>query len=105
MTLAVCIMLLVACVIVSKKVFAKVKLQEEPLIGLSSTFKTEKDENMKTRSGMERKRSCGRRGPDGLPGKEDCFDWENKMMYCSTILMTTKGLRICAMEFCLAEGR
>ena len=43
MTLAVCIMLLVACVIVSKKVFAKVKLQEEPLIGLSSTFKPEKE--------------------------------------------------------------
>ena len=44
MTLVVCLMLLVGCVIVSKKVFAKVKLQEEPLIGLSSTLKTEKDE-------------------------------------------------------------
>lgn len=43
-TLPICIVLLVACVIVSKKVFAKVKLQDEPLIGLSSTLKTEKDE-------------------------------------------------------------
>lgn len=50
MTLVVCIMLLVACVIVSKKVFAKVKLQEEPLIGLSSTFKTEKDEEQREQS-------------------------------------------------------
>ena len=50
MTLVVCIMLLVACVIISKKVFAKVKLQEEPLIGLSSTFKTEKDEEQREQS-------------------------------------------------------
>lgn len=41
MTLVVCIILLAACVIVSRKVFARVKLNEEPLIGLSSAYKTE----------------------------------------------------------------
>ena len=39
MTLVICLILLVGCVVVSKKLFAKVKLQEEPLIGLSSTYK------------------------------------------------------------------
>ncbi len=45
MTLVVCIILLVACVVVSRKIFAKVKLQEEPLIGLSSAYKNEKEDN------------------------------------------------------------
>ena len=44
MTLVVCLILLVGCVVVSKKVFAKVKLQEEPLIGLTSAYKNDKDE-------------------------------------------------------------
>lgn len=39
MTLVICLLLLVGCVIVSKKIFAKVKIQEEPLIGLSSAYK------------------------------------------------------------------
>ncbi len=43
MTLVVCIILLATCILVSKKVFAKVKLQEEPLIGLSSAYKNDKE--------------------------------------------------------------
>lgn len=39
MTLVICLLLLVACVVVSKKLFAKVKMQEEPLIGLSSAYR------------------------------------------------------------------
>ncbi len=38
MTFAICLVLLVLSVVISKKVFAKVRLQEEPLIGLSSTY-------------------------------------------------------------------
>ena len=44
MTLVVCIILLAACVIVSKKVFAKVKLQDEPLIGLTSAYKNDAED-------------------------------------------------------------
>ncbi len=44
LTLVVCIVLLAACAIISKKVFAKVKLQEEPLIGLSSAYKNDRSE-------------------------------------------------------------
>ncbi len=38
MTLMVCLSLLVLSIVISKKVFAKIKLQEEPLIGLSSAY-------------------------------------------------------------------
>lgn len=38
MTFIICLILLVGSVVVSKKVFAKVKLEEEPLIGLSSAY-------------------------------------------------------------------
>lgn len=44
MTFAICLVLLVASVVVSKKVFAKVKLQEEPLIGLSSAYQKNNEE-------------------------------------------------------------
>ena len=39
MTLVICLILLVGSVVISKKIFAKVKLQEEPLIGLSGAYK------------------------------------------------------------------
>ncbi len=44
MTLVICLVLLVASVVVSRKVFAKVKLQEEPLIGLSSAYQKNNEE-------------------------------------------------------------
>lgn len=40
-TLIICLALLVLCVVVSKKVFAKIRVQEEPLIGLSSAYQKE----------------------------------------------------------------
>lgn len=38
MTLVICIALLTICAIVSKKVFSKIRFEQEPLIGLSSTY-------------------------------------------------------------------
>lgn len=56
MTLVVCLLLLVGCVVVSKKLFAKVKLQEEPLIGLSSAYKETQSENRPTAAGVKPQR-------------------------------------------------
>lgn len=38
MTFIICLALLAICTVVSKKIFAKIKIDEEPLIGLSSTI-------------------------------------------------------------------
>ena len=46
MTLVICLILLVGSVVVSKKIFAKVKLQEEPLIGLSGAYKEDDNNNV-----------------------------------------------------------
>lgn len=46
LTFAICFILLIACTVLTKKMFAKIKMDEEPLIGLTSTASKNFEDNI-----------------------------------------------------------